>query len=117
MDLVAEWAVAVYFLVCSVVDVAVAEVLATDVQLSLHAVAMQLQLAVHAELLLVHVVVATELPLVLTAVETVADVILADVHLATEPYAEKYGFQKSLAAKFQFVLPSSVAKKSLTPTV
>ncbi len=112
MDLEAEWADAVYYLVCSVVDVAVVEVLGTDVQLSLHVVATLLQLVVHVEHLLVHAVVVTELLLL-----TVADAILADVHLATEPYAEKYGFQKSHAAKFQYVLPSSVAKRSLTPTV
>jgi len=92
--------------------VAVVEMLVADVLLSLHAVATLLQLVVHVELLLVHVVVVMELLAL-----TVAVAILADVHLATEPYAEKYGFQKSNAAKFQYVLPSFVAKKSLTPTV
>lgn len=99
MDLEAEWADAVYYLACSVV---VVEMLAADVLLSLHAVATLLQLVVHVEPLLV---------------QTVAIAILADVHLATEPYAEKYGFQKSSAAKFQYVLPSFVVKRSLTPTV
>ena len=108
MDLEAEWADAVYYLACSVV---VVEMLAADVLLSLHAVATLLQLVVHVEPLLVHAVVVTEL-----LVQTVAIAILADVHLATEPYAEKYGFQKSSAAKFQYVLPSFVVKRSLTPT-
>jgi hypothetical protein len=109
VDLEAEWADAVYYLACSVV---VVEMLAADVLLSLHAVATLLQLVVHVEPLLVHAVVVTEL-----LVQTVAIAILADVHLATEPYAEKYGFQKSSAAKFQYVLPSFVVKRSLTPTV
>ena len=115
MDLEAEWVAAVYLLVCSVVDVADVEVLATDVQLSLHVDVTLLQLVVHVDHQLDHV--DAETTLVLLTVATAILAILADVLLATEPYAEKYGFQKSLAAKFQFVLPSSVAKKSLTPTV
>lgn len=113
-DFVATDVAADFSLVCSVVtDV---EALATDVQLSLP-VALMLLLAANAANpldLADATMVATE-----TDAETDAEThaILADVLLATERFADAFGFQKSNAAKFQFVLPSSVAKKSLTLTV
>ncbi len=91
-----------------------AETHVADVLLSLPVVLMQLPVAVVASQLDL-----ADATMVATDVETLAEtlVIHVVVHLATEPSADEFGFQRSSAARFQFVLPSSDVKKSLTLTV